>query len=67
MPEDALIINLHGYTVYPGFIDPFTDYAIKFEYKKNEVPMKLYIVLNPAIFSIRQRQFPSRLPKLFDG
>ncbi|EDQ00865.1 hypothetical protein [Shewanella benthica] len=50
MPEDALIIDLHGYTVYPGFIDPFTDYAIEFEYPKNEVPMKLYIVLNPAIF-----------------
>ncbi|MCL1147083.1 amidohydrolase family protein [Shewanella marinintestina] len=31
VPEDAYIIDLSGHTVYPGFIDPFTDYAIEYE------------------------------------
>ncbi len=42
VPNDALIIDLHGYTVYPGFIDPFTDYAIKFESPKDEVKPPIY-------------------------
>ena len=42
VPEDALIIDLHGYTVYPGFIDPFTDYAIEFEYPKIDVAPPIY-------------------------
>ena len=36
IPAAALIINLEGYTIYPGFIDPFTDYGITFEYPKTE-------------------------------
>ena len=42
VPEDALIIDLHGYTIYPGFIDPFTDYAIEFEYPQDEVLPPIY-------------------------
>ncbi|MEI6858368.1 MAG: amidohydrolase family protein [Shewanella sp.] len=46
VPEDAFVIDLHGYTIYPGFIDPFTDYAIEFEYPKNK--------LTPPIYEITQ-------------
>ncbi|WP_394200408.1 amidohydrolase family protein [Shewanella waksmanii] len=32
VPQGAYVINLQGYTIYPGFIDPFTEYGIDFEY-----------------------------------
>ncbi|QQX78990.1 amidohydrolase family protein [Shewanella sp. KX20019] len=31
IPEGVLEINLTGHIIYPGFIDPFTEYAIEYE------------------------------------
>ncbi|MGS0690789.1 amidohydrolase family protein [Shewanella sp. 30m-9] len=31
IPEDAFVIDLTGHTIYSGFIDPFTEYAIEYE------------------------------------
>ncbi|WP_028768089.1 amidohydrolase family protein [Shewanella fidelis] len=31
IPKNAFVIDLTGHTVYPGFVDPFTDYAIEYE------------------------------------
>ncbi|MCL1138631.1 amidohydrolase family protein [Shewanella pneumatophori] len=31
IPKNAFVIDLTGHTIYPGFIDPFTDYAIEYE------------------------------------
>ncbi|QSX32794.1 amidohydrolase family protein [Shewanella avicenniae] len=31
VPAGAYVINLKGYTVYPGFIDPYSDYAIEYK------------------------------------
>ncbi|QPG58876.2 amidohydrolase family protein [Shewanella eurypsychrophilus] len=42
VPAHALTIDLSGYTIYPGFIDPFTEYAIEFEYQKVEVTPPIY-------------------------
>ncbi|MEC4726888.1 amidohydrolase family protein [Shewanella sp. D64] len=42
IPKHAYVINLNGYTIYPGFIDPFTNYAIDFEYPKTEVKPPVY-------------------------
>ncbi|RTR38480.1 amidohydrolase [Shewanella canadensis] len=42
VPSQAYVIDLKGYTVYPGFIDPFTDYGIEFEYPKVEATSPIY-------------------------
>lgn len=42
IPKHAYIINLNGYTIYPGFIDPFTNYAIDFEYPKTDNTPPIY-------------------------
>lgn len=42
IPADALNIDLTGYTIYPGFIDPYTDYAIEFEYSDLVVERPVY-------------------------
>jgi len=42
IPSQAYVIDLKGYTVYPGFIDPFTDYGIEFEYPKVEATPPVY-------------------------
>ncbi|MFT5705586.1 MAG: imidazolonepropionase-like amidohydrolase [Shewanella sp.] len=42
IPEHAYVINLNGYTIYPGFIDPFTNYAIDFEYPQTEITSPVY-------------------------
>lgn len=34
VPEEAFIIDLDGYTIYPGFIDPFTNYGVE-KYERN--------------------------------
>ena len=37
IPSEAFIIDLKGYTVYPGFVDPFTDYGVeKTVFKNNQ-------------------------------
>lgn len=37
VPIDAQLIDLEGYLIYPGFIDPYTDYGLKeFSYPKNK-------------------------------
>ncbi|WP_394147470.1 amidohydrolase family protein [Shewanella atlantica] len=42
VPSHAYVIDLKGYTVYPGFIDPFTDYGIEFEYPSTELTPPVY-------------------------
>ncbi|MCL1090145.1 amidohydrolase family protein [Shewanella profunda] len=42
IPAAALQIDLTGYTIYPGFIDPFTDYGIEFEYPKLGLTRPVY-------------------------
>ncbi|MGI1985754.1 amidohydrolase family protein [Shewanella glacialipiscicola] len=42
IPAGAFEIDLSGYTIYPGFIDPFTDYAIEFEYPKLGLTRPVY-------------------------
>lgn len=42
IPAAALKVDLSGYTIYPGFIDPFTDYAIEFEYPKLGLKRPVY-------------------------
>jgi len=42
IPAAALKINLSGYTIYPGFIDPYTDYGIEFEYPKLGLKRPVY-------------------------
>ncbi len=42
VPEHAYVINLNGYTIYPGFTDPFTDYAIDFAPPKTESQSPVY-------------------------
>lgn len=42
IPASALQIDLTGYTIYPGFIDPFTDYGIEFEYPKLSLTRPVY-------------------------
>lgn len=46
IPAGAYEINLDGYTIYPGFIDPYTDYAIEFNYPNVEV--------NPPVYEIKR-------------
>lgn len=42
IPAAAFQIDLSGYTIYPGFIDPFTDYGIEFEYPKLTLTRPVY-------------------------
>ncbi|MBE8168464.1 MAG: amidohydrolase family protein [Shewanella sp.] len=42
IPDAAFSIDLSGYTIYPGFIDPFTQYAIKFDYPKSDEERPVY-------------------------
>lgn len=42
IPAGAFKIDLSGYTIYPGFIDPFTDYGIEFEYPKLGLTRPVY-------------------------
>ncbi|BDM63692.1 hypothetical protein NFHSH190041_11440 [Shewanella sp. NFH-SH190041] len=42
LPSSAKVINLNGYTLYPGFIDPFTDYGIKFTAEEFTVEKPVY-------------------------
>ncbi|MGL4747395.1 MAG: amidohydrolase family protein, partial [Shewanella sp.] len=42
IPAAALKVDLSGYTIYPGFIDPFTDYGIEFEYPKLGLKRPVY-------------------------
>lgn len=42
IPAGAFRIDLSGYTIYPGFIDPFTDYGIEFEYPKLKITRPVY-------------------------
>lgn len=42
VPQHAFVIDLNGYTIYPGFIDPFTNYAIDFKYPKIETSPPVY-------------------------
>ncbi|QSX31107.1 amidohydrolase family protein [Shewanella cyperi] len=42
IPENALVIDLSGYEVYPGFIDPFAEYGIGYEYPKDERERPVY-------------------------
>lgn len=42
IPAGAFRIDLSGYTIYPGFIDPFTDYGIEFEYPKLKLTRPIY-------------------------
>ena len=38
IPEGAFIIDLSGYTIYPGFIDPFSDYGIRSKGRRDPRP-----------------------------
>ncbi|MCH1931698.1 amidohydrolase family protein [Shewanella sp. A25] len=42
IPKSALQIDLSGYIIYPGFIDPYTDYGIEFEYPKQGLTRPVY-------------------------
>ncbi|WP_115405961.1 amidohydrolase family protein [Shewanella morhuae] len=42
IPAGAFEIDLSGYTIYPGFIDPFTDYGIEFKYPKLGLTRPVY-------------------------
>ncbi len=42
IPDGAFSIDLSGYTIYPGFIDPFTQYSIKFDYPKLDKERPIY-------------------------
>ena len=42
IPNDAYVIDMTGKVIYPGFIDPYADYAIDFEYDQQEVTPPVY-------------------------
>ncbi|GIU46917.1 periplasmic amidohydrolase [Shewanella sairae] len=42
IPDDAFVIDLTGHTIYPGFIDPFTEYAIEYEPEVEETSGPVY-------------------------
>lgn len=42
IPEGVLEINLAGHIIYPGFIDPFTEYAIEYEAEIEESDVPVY-------------------------
>ncbi|MBT1444791.1 amidohydrolase family protein [Shewanella sp. JM162201] len=41
-PAGANVIDMKGLDIYPGFIDPFTEYGIGFEYPKQEKDAPVY-------------------------
>ncbi|MGB0893501.1 MAG: amidohydrolase family protein [Parashewanella sp.] len=42
IPKNALSINLSGYTIYPGFIDPFSQYGIEYNYPTTKKKTPIY-------------------------
>ncbi|QYK02550.1 amidohydrolase family protein [Shewanella psychrotolerans] len=42
IPDDAYVIDMTGKVIYPGFIDPYTDYAIEFKYDQPKVAPPIY-------------------------
>ncbi|WP_372870975.1 amidohydrolase family protein [Shewanella sp.] len=42
IPSGATVINMQGMDIYPGFIDPFSEYGIAFEYPKTEKTAPVY-------------------------
>ncbi|MCH1924469.1 amidohydrolase family protein [Shewanella sp. C32] len=42
VPAGAFTINLNGYTVYPGFIDPYTNYGIEYTPEKQTYEPPIY-------------------------
>ncbi|MCE9678189.1 amidohydrolase family protein [Shewanella sp. AS1] len=42
VPNDAYVIDMTGKVIYPGFIDPYTDYAIEFKYEAEKVEPPVY-------------------------
>ncbi|MCL1057614.1 amidohydrolase family protein [Shewanella gelidimarina] len=42
IPEGVLEINLVGHIIYPGFIDPFTEYAIEYEAENEDSDDPVY-------------------------
>ena len=42
IPAGALEINLSGHIIYPGFIDPFTEYAIEYEAQSEDSDGPVY-------------------------
>lgn len=56
IPAAALVMDMSGYTLYPGFIDPYANYGIEFQYPKSDKKQPVYEVKqlganseNPAI------------------
>ncbi|MGI2259564.1 amidohydrolase family protein [Shewanella sp. GXUN23E] len=49
IPNDAFVVDLTGYTLYAGFIDPYTDYGIDFNYPKSDKKPPVYQVSYPGI------------------
>ncbi|WP_133406407.1 amidohydrolase family protein [Parashewanella tropica] len=41
-PKSALEIDLTGYTIYPGFIDPYTQYGIDYSYPETKKTKPIY-------------------------
>ncbi|MBV7316229.1 amidohydrolase family protein [Shewanella sp. NIFS-20-20] len=44
IPTDAHIIDMQGYVLLPGFIDPFTEYGIEFNYTYPDINGPVYSV-----------------------
>ena len=42
IPESAFKVDLTGYTIYPGFIDPISEYSINFNYPENNAEKPIY-------------------------
>ncbi|MCG9747101.1 amidohydrolase family protein [Shewanella sp. Isolate8] len=42
IPEDAYVIDMTGKHIYPGFIDPYTNYGIDFKYDQQKVARPVY-------------------------
>ncbi|MBM7071752.1 amidohydrolase family protein [Shewanella sp. 202IG2-18] len=42
VPTDAFAVDLTGYTIYPGFIDPISEYSINFKYPENKAKKPIY-------------------------
>lgn len=44
IPPSAQIINMQGYSLLPGFIDPFSEYGIEFNYQYPETSPPVYSI-----------------------
>lgn len=42
IPNDAYVIDMTGKVIYPGFIDPYSDYAIDFKYEQQKSTPPVY-------------------------